>query len=170
MIYLVSDTNFNHEKMVVDWKLRPTDYEEKIHKELKTLTSKDMLIHLGDICIGKDTEMHKKYIAPIPSKKILVKGNHDNKSTNWYLNNGWDFACERFINTYYGTKFIFNHRPLELTGDPETYVIHAHSHHLGINYRNLRPISLEENNYKLTKLVNIAMAIKYCQLKAKVGI
>ena len=51
--YIISDTHFNHKDNMVKWCGRPENYEELLTKSLKQLTEKDILIHLGDITIGK---------------------------------------------------------------------------------------------------------------------
>ena len=54
--YLITDTHFGHE-MLVRNKHREIGYEDKILNNLRK-KSGDVLIHLGDICIGKDEEWH----------------------------------------------------------------------------------------------------------------
>lgn len=125
-IYITTDTHFNH-KMLLDNNFRPQGYEEKIFEGLKNLPSDCLLIHLGDVCLGKDEEMHEKYIKPLKYRKWLIKGNHDHKSTNWYLNHGWDFVAYQFIDRYYGVKILFSHIPKEDFGQYELN-IHGHFH------------------------------------------
>lgn len=123
MYYLSSDTHFSHELMK---KYRPDNYEEKIWKGFQRLRSDDILIHLGDVCIGKDAENHKRYIEPLPCKKILVRGNHDSKSNNWYLNHGWTFVCEAFEMKFNGKMIRFTHKPSHLVHVDLN--IHGHLH------------------------------------------
>lgn len=127
-IFLTTDTHFSHSKMV-DYCHRPIDYQEKLKKGLDALKSTDTLYHLGDVCFGNHEEDHKRYIQTIKAKKILIRGNHDNKSDHWYLSHGWDFVCERLTNTYYGVRVCFSHRPLPWDGDFDIN-IHGHLHNL----------------------------------------
>jgi len=120
---IITDTHFNHDKMV-EYCGRPKDFELRIEKGLKQLTGDDILIHLGDICIGKDQEIHDRYIKWLPCRKWLIRGNHDKKSNNWYLRNGWDFVADMFSIILFGKEIIFSHRPLGITGD----VINIHGH------------------------------------------
>lgn len=128
-IWIVSDTHFNHKKMVEEWKLRPVNFEEQIQGSLAQIPEEDVLIHLGDICIGKDEEMHQKYIAPLKCKKWLVRGNHDNKSDGWYLSHGWDFVAGSIVNLYFGKNIIFSHIPRDISLNEEIDLnIHGHLH------------------------------------------
>lgn len=93
------------------------------------LSEEDTLIHLGDVCMGKDAEVHKVNIAPIKAKKILVRGNHDHKTNSWYLDHGWDFVCRSFYDKYFGLKILFTHEPRAWDGLFEVN-IHGHLHDL----------------------------------------
>lgn len=125
-IWLIADTHFGHEKLI-EWG-RPEDFEERLILGLSCIGKDDVLIHLGDFCIGEDDLNHKQFMLALPDcKKILIRGNHDNKSDTWYYNHGWDFVSEFFINTFFGKRFCFSHIP-----DPPmagvNYNIHGHTH------------------------------------------
>ena len=145
--YIISDTHFNHDTLI--WKhWRPKDFEKQLKINLWKIKKRDTLIHLWDICIGKDSEMHKKYIKPLLCRKVLVRWNHDEKGNGWYLNNWWDEVHKMLILTdnlwdtnnngnwmTRGKVTLLTHQPLiEL---PEwRYNIHGHLHD-----RQIRPHS-----------------------------
>lgn len=122
-IYLITDTHFNHEK-IKEYCGRPDNYEQLLWKGLENLPKDCLLIHLGDVCIGKDLEVHER-IKKLPYKKILVKGNHDRKSDSWYLSNGWDFVCDKFSANYFGKNILFSHTP---TKNSEWWDMNIHGH------------------------------------------
>lgn len=124
--WLISDTHFNHIKLE-EWGGRSGDWQDKLWKGLKAIPEKDILIHLGDICIGGDEEVHKM-IAELSCKKILVRGNHDKKSTNWYQKHGWDFVCDGLDLTFMGHYLWLTHRPQPPDTNHSTYNIHGHTH------------------------------------------
>lgn len=124
--YIITDTHFSHAKMINE-NIRPADYEERIAKGLSKLTEDDTLIHLGDICMGKDAYVHEKYIKPLKCKKILIKGNHDGKSVSWYLNHGWDWVCKQMYDVYFGERILFSHVP-KPKQDRYDFNIHGHLH------------------------------------------
>jgi len=125
-IFLISDTHFGHQNMI-EYCGRPVSFEDRLWAGLEQIDANDILIHLGDICIGKDAEVHQK-ISKYKFKKILVKGNHDHKNNNWYTSHGWDFVCDNFMWTLHEKNIIFSHKPMKINDDKNTINIHGHLH------------------------------------------
>lgn len=123
--WLITDTHFNHADKMKEYCDRPDDYEKKIWDSLDKIPQTDILIHLGDITIGKDKDVHDK-ISQYRFRKWLVRGNHDRKSDTWYLTHGWDFVCESFDMEFRHLKLTFSHKPLADTGFD--FNIHGHFH------------------------------------------
>jgi calcineurin-like phosphoesterase family protein len=109
-----------------EWALRPANFEELIWKGLEILKSEDILIHLGDVSIGADHEVAEK-LSRFPFKKWLVKGNHDNHSISWYVNHGFDSACEEMVINMFGHKILLSHMP-QPKREGITKNIHGHLH------------------------------------------
>jgi len=128
-IFLVTDLHFNHTDQMVRYCGRPADYEERIFKEMLKLKSTDVLICLGDVCVGKDAEMHKRYIEPLICRKWLLRGNHDSKTNTWYLNHGWDWVGDWFGLTTCNKNIIFSHRPTKILDSYDLNIFgHFHNH------------------------------------------
>ena len=92
--WVISDTHFGHDK-ISECFGRPKDFEKKILKSLNFVREEDVLIHLGDFCIGKDAYWHEKFMSHFEkesygAKLWLIKGNHDHKTKTWYFDKGWD--------------------------------------------------------------------------------
>ena len=163
-IFIISDTHFGH-KMLVEKGYREKYYEYKINTNLLKLNKEDLLIHLGDVCIGNDEENHNVFIKPLKCKKILVKGNHDRKSNNFYLNNGWDFVCHKFSDKFFGKYVLFSHKPKEDDGYDLNLFGHFHDsfHHLkdkelvDILTDKHRLIAIENAKYKPVLLESIIL-------------
>lgn len=164
-IWLSTDTHFGHDKMI-ELCGRPPFFSELILQGFrKHLKSGDTLIHLGDICLGNDTAWHLDLEGYIPEgvKRVLVTGNHDHKSDNWYLTHGWDFVCSAFANTYFGRRILFSHRPIDIPlgvkiGDIN---IHGHMHNndhradeaaLYYNPKYHKRLAIEETDYLPVRL------------------
>jgi len=159
---LTTDTHFNHDR-IKEYCGRPDNFEALIVKGWSILDpAKHTLIHLGDICIGKETEAHEKYIMPLKVKKILVKGNHDGKSVSWYLEHGWDWVCESMVFERGGKKILFSHEPKVWDG---YWDLNIHGHFHNTNHRReeaelkkdlmvsgQRLLALEHNDYQLWDL------------------
>lgn len=159
--WIVSDTHFDH-KNIIKYCNRPDDFESIIRKNLlKIVDSNDVLIHLGDVSLGRESQ-HNDFFGRMGFKrKILVLGNHDRKSINWFLDHGWDFACDRFDLDILGRKIAFSHVPLS-DEDSFDLNIHGHCHNNGTDYvfhgssgKKHYLISLEETNYQPVCLTTI---------------
>lgn len=111
--YITTDTHFGH-AMLVNHGYREEGFETKILSQLSKVDG-DVLLHLGDFCIGNDELWHTKFmetVSPHFKKKILVRGNHDNKSYSWYYAHGWDFVCETMRLRFQGKELLFSHMPV----------------------------------------------------------
>lgn len=128
-VFATSDTHFGHDRLV-ELSGRPDDFSARIMRGIKE-SSGDILIHCGDFCIGNDIVWVQAFmdVAKGFKKKILVRGNHDNKSDSWYIERGFDFVCDSFQATYFGKRIMFTHAPRrwELSGGVEMN-IHGHMH------------------------------------------
>jgi len=156
-IWLTTDTHFGHVNMI-DFCGRPKDFDVKIFRGLRNIPMNDMLIHLGDVCMGNDAMHHAKWIQSLPvQKRILVMGNHDRKSPHWYMEHGWSLACESFILKEGTRKFLLSHKPqASLQGCDMN--IHGHFHNTdfrrndsecgGIPTDKHRLLALEYVNYQ----------------------
>lgn len=161
--WIITDTHFGHDKMV-EYCGRPKNHSDLILKNLAMIQTGDILIHLGDFCIGNDELWHKLFFEELSGvRKILVKGNHDRKSNNWYLTHGWDFVCDKFSDHFFGNYITFSHIPIN---GIQNINIHGHFHNTlhrlldkkfypGEEERNKEDFPLENYNPKLHRLITI---------------
>jgi calcineurin-like phosphoesterase family protein len=56
--------------------------------EKLVVKKRDRVFHLGDVSFFGKVEMNK-LLLQLSGKKILIKGNHDNHSNQWYLDVGF---------------------------------------------------------------------------------
>lgn len=149
-ILIISDTHFGHINLSKKYQERPPDFEEKISRNWNRMaTPDDMIIHLGDVFVG-NPKSWQNIVSKLKGRKILVKGNHDEKSNNWYLSNGFSFVCDSFVWVKYGYSILFSHKPTP-EGDFDIN-IHGHLHEgkhrdLPVDHRHFL-ISLEKNGYQ----------------------
>ena len=125
--WVTTDTHFGHDALM---RLcgRPRGFSEKILNGFSVVKESDVFIHLGDICIGHDGDWHRKISAALPrgAKRWLVRGNHDRKSTGWYLSHGWDVVCEYLAMNIFGSNVVLSHKPVADHGFDIN--IHGHFH------------------------------------------
>ncbi|MGH7249580.1 MAG: hypothetical protein ACREGC_01265 [Minisyncoccia bacterium] len=158
--WLITDTHFGHDKMV-QYCGRPTNFANIIfHNLTVNLKYDDLLIHLGDFCIGNDSYWHNWFCHSLPGKKWLVRGNHDRKTNNFYLSRGWDFVSTNFMDTLFGQRILFSHIPTAKTPDWDINIhghLHNSTHHpevdsilsphhklFAIEYTNYQPVLLDK--------------------------
>lgn len=139
-IWIISDTHFNHKK-IVEYCHRPADHEERLLEGISKLGVDDVLIHLGDFSFGNEATWCLKLQETSGCKKILVLGNHDHKSWSWYMDRGWNFVCDSFKLKYGGCNICFSHKPVPWDGDWDLN-IHGHLH-------NLPQLSHHKGEYKV---------------------
>jgi len=148
MIYLITDTHLGHEN-IKNLCNRPDNFDELIIENWKSVvTSNDTVFHLGDVAWG---DSNLKRLLELPGKKILIRGNHDQKSTFSYMNDGFDFVCNTFSARIEGIDFLFSHHPQYF--HHHDINVHGHMHNLSREDFSCvhLPLSLENMNYKLIK-------------------
>lgn len=134
-IFILTDTHFGHDRLVHMAEgspfQRPADFTNRILNGFGQIQG-DLLIHLGDVCIGNDAQWHTAFLERAHAhfkKVVLVRGNHDGKSDAWYYSQGWDFVCREFFNKVYGKRIVFSHAPIakENIGGAD-FNVHGHYH------------------------------------------
>lgn len=124
-IWIITDTHFNHTNMI-KYENRPENFNEIIiEKWNKLVGADDTIIHLGDIMLGRVSEM-KMLMASLHGKKFLIKGNHDKQNSQWYKENGFEDVLKP---GYTIGKLIFSHYPLTpFYGKNGSMNVHGHFH------------------------------------------
>jgi len=123
--YLISDTHLNHEK-IKTYCVRPDDFTERIDRNVKAaVKSEDLLIHLGDVGIG-NKDHYMAIVRSWPGRKVLVRGNHDGRGCQWWMENGFDFACDAMI--YRGV--YLTHKPSAFLPEGCSVNVHGHLHNV----------------------------------------
>ena len=127
-IWVITDTHFGHDKML-QYCNRPLAFEQKTLNNIsKVVQQKDILIHLGDFCIGQDEYWHNEFMKYCPGKRWLVRGNHDRKSMSWYFRHGWNFVGDVVCLDVFGKHIVLSHKPIDDTLSTSTDWINVHGH------------------------------------------
>lgn len=150
-IFIISDTHFGH-KNVIEYCNRPfktiKDMNDKIIENWNNVVSpNDLVYHLGDFGFGNRTEVNE-FRKRLNGDIILIKGNHDRRGNESFLNAG-------FKEVYSGeTNIVYKNIPLWLTHRPhnETTLLNIHGHvHNDINHNIDNPhcfnVSVENIGY-----------------------
>lgn len=124
--WLVADTHFSHDKLRREIKMRD-DYEV-LSAISKTVCNGDVLVHLGDVAFYKEREWHEAIMTKtIGARRWLILGNHDKKSTSWYLEY-WHFVGRSFDMRMYGKNIHLVHDPTTAKVCGCDIVLHGHTH------------------------------------------
>lgn len=153
--WLITDTHLGHKGMV-RFCGRPENFERLIMDSWKKrVAANDMVIHLGDAAWDDE---HLKKLVRLPGRKILIRGNHDKKSLQDYMNMGFSLACDALVMTMKDVSILFSHWPRY----DHSYDINIHGHqhdiHRESNARLFLPLALETMGYE-----PIAMDEKFLQ-------
>lgn len=149
--FILSDTHFFH-KNIIEYASRPFDNVEEMNEALiknwnSVVTKQDRVWHLGDVCFcGK--KKAESIIRRLNGKKILIKGNHDNNSNQWYLDIGFDQVYNHSVLLH--QKYLLTHFPLDgLTGTTRGHFInvHGHIHEKIIKSPGFFNVSVEQRDY-----------------------
>jgi len=129
-MWVISDSHFNHEAIKPTFEFRPEWFEEQICRKIKNnIWENDILIHLWDVIFKRDSELNTYLDKMWNCKKILVRGNHDKKSLEFYLTKWFDFVVDEFKIK----NIIFSHIPKINLEEWEINIhwhLHTKSHHL----------------------------------------
>lgn len=131
-IWIISDTHFNH-KNIIQYENRPFNSIDEMNDAMikrwnSVVSPDDIVYHLGDVGLGNESSL--KWIIPsLNGHKILVRGNHDQKSKNFYIDCGFEEVRPSFIEEHEGVKIFFSHRPDTRPGNQhDTYDMHFYGH------------------------------------------
>lgn len=145
MLWVITDTHFHHYGIIRSCQ-RPENFEDLVCENWsKMVAPDDRVLHLGD-CAMRPEGMER--LLSLPGKKFLIRGNHDDKSDERYMEMGWDGVFESVIIKRYGIRILFSHKPR--FGHRTDINIHGHYHDLHrVNFNRLfLPLSLESMGYR----------------------
>lgn len=151
--WIITDTHFGHDN-IIKYCSRPENFAEIIDNFwIRNVGRNDLVIHLGDVAWPRWWRENK--LKDLPGQKVLVRGNHDDKSIYWYMNKGFMLAVDSFSMKVSGMDILFTHEPVIF----HTHDINIHGHlHNGASIKSacaLLPISLENLGYRLIRLTEL---------------
>lgn len=152
--YIISDTHFNSIKTFELSRKKQFKTQKEHDKTIidnwnKVVGKNDRIFHLGDVCENMSFRELKNLISKLNGYKILIKGNHDHESNEYYLKAGFN---EVYDDTYkYSENVFFSHFPLPIDGN--YYInVHGHLHQEKLTLKNFFNASVDVNFYRPIKL------------------
>ena len=163
--YFISDMHFGHENIIHLCK-RPfttvKEMDEAIINNWNSVVKKeDTVFVLGDVSFYPK-EITKQIITSLKGRKLLVKGNHDEKGNDWYSECGFSSVYD--LPVLYNDFFLLSHKPLEWL-DKEGVMGNFHGHiHNDHRYLHVTPrsfnVSVEQIGYKPIAFEEIVKKMK----------
>lgn len=151
-VFFYADPHFGH-KNVIRYCHRPFTSVSEMNTQLiknfnNVVTNDDVVYILGDISFLNTTST-TEIVKSLKGYKILVKGNHDNKSNTAYRKMGFMEVYDRPV--IFNTQYILSHEPIidELYKDSGFINIYGHVHNNAVNNSNSKfCVSVELIDYK----------------------
>lgn len=125
--FVIADTHFNHENIIRFCNRPFSTIEEMNHHLIKiwneTVRKTDVVFVLGDFAFGK--EAVSKYVPLLNGRKILIKGNHDTYSNDFYRQCGFEEVSKYPILFNF---FLLSHEPVALSNTTPYFNYYGHVH------------------------------------------
>jgi len=164
--FIISDTHFDH-KNIIEYCDRPFkdvyDMEKTLIENWNSVVRQDDIIfHLGDFAFFSKNKI-REIVKRLNGKIVLIKGNHDNFSNNFYNELFYDFIPYPIIVDDF---FILSHHPLSMNKHMPYVNIHGHLHnnshrdfktgpkHFNVCVENInyKPVDFDELKKKIDKI------------------
>ena len=129
-LYLTGDMHFGHTN-IIKYENRPfssaAEMDATIIKNWNSVVSKnDTVIVVGDVSFY-NKEKTAEIVQQLYGKKILIKGNHDQRNNQWWVDVGFDEVSNYPI--IYKEWFVIQHEPPTYMNDATPYFyIYGHVH------------------------------------------
>ena len=150
-VFIISDTHFGHEN-IIKYCNRPFSSVEEMDQTMikrwnETVSNNDIIIHLGDFALCSRDRL-KEIVSKLNGKKILIMGNHDNHSEQFYRD-----VCFHTVSRFpiiYDNFYIMSHAPLQLTETTCYFNCYGHVHNDNkfVDNATSRCYSVERTGYR----------------------
>lgn len=129
----------------------------------------DVCIHVGDMSAGLKgrTEELKNLIFRLNGKKILVRGNHDHQTDEWYVSAGFSSVhghlnCGGVLIVHYPLEqLVVRESDLSLFGEVD-FVIHGHTHRTDTpEFENHYNVAVDRNKFTPIKFNSVIPVVQH---------
>lgn len=113
----------------------------------EAVSNKDLVIHLGDVALcGK--ERFKQIMSQLNGRKMLIRGNHDNWTDEFYREAGFEYVSRYPI--VWNEFYILSHAPLQLSETTPyfNYYGHVHNDEKYVDTATSKCVSIERLGYR----------------------
>lgn len=148
--WMIADLHLGHAK-IMEYEERPFATLEEVDRTIiknwnNTVSKYDKVFVLGDVSFYHKERL-MEIVKQLNGHKILVKGNHDKKSNDYWLECGFK-EVSKYPIVLPELNVIMSHEPLESVGGFFNY--HGHVHSKIESYEGRKPL-----NYKCVSVENV---------------
>lgn len=142
-IFITSDTHFFHRR-IIEYENRPFGSVEEMNEKLienwnSVVLPQDLVYHLGDFALNVGDDKVKEILDRLNGEIVLVSGNHDKKSFDFYRNTGRFSEIVRPKHQMIIDHFvILSHEPIYLEKRSPFINLYGHVHG-NPNYQTVSP-------------------------------
>lgn len=113
----------------------------------EVVSNKDLVIHLGDVALC-NKERFKQIMSQLNGRKMLIRGNHDNWTDEFYRESGFEYVSRYPI--VWNDFYILSHAPLQLSETTPyfNYYGHVHNDEKYIDTATSKCVSIERLGYR----------------------
>lgn len=166
-LFFTSDSHWYHTN-IIKYCNRPFSSIEEMNEKLiqywnETISNDDIVFHLGDFAFCGPTKT-QEIKEQLNGRIILIKGNHDYKSTLKLF----DDVFDQLLLNLNGDLVYLNHYPFLTFADQNCYQLHGHLHLCkgkNVNKYNLNSrqydVGVDLNNYSPVSWTDIKEKLKY---------
>lgn len=107
----------------------------------------DTVYHLGDVVFGPGSLEHlEEFVTSLNGHKVLITGNHDRQTVQWYKDHGFEYVYTGEFWKYKNSHILLSHRPYPIK---HPYInIHGHTHNLLHTQESCyKCVSVEQTDY-----------------------
>lgn len=128
-VFIISDTHFGH-KNIIRYCGRPFKDTEEMDREMiknwnEVVSNQDLVIHLGDVALCSK-ERFKNIMSQLNGRKMLIRGNHDNWSDEFYRDSGFYYVSRYPI--VWNNFYLLSHAPMQLSETTPYFNYYGHVH------------------------------------------
>jgi calcineurin-like phosphoesterase family protein len=130
-VFYTSDTHFWH-KNILKYCPRPWSTIEEMNEGMierwnRAVRPQDIVYHIGDVGFGS-TEKLKAIVQRLNGQKIVIKGNHDDRSNKSMIEMGFQAAVPKMERDDGGRRWLLIHNPADAAGEGAENVLCGHVH------------------------------------------
>ena len=160
-IWLISDTHFNHEK-IIEYCSRPFENVKAMNKNIiknwnSVVKNGDKVYHLGDFGFGSKEQI-KDIVSQLNGDIYLIRGNHCNHPNQWYRDCGFKEVYDKPI--VFEEFYILSHEPMPFIAETRLPLCNIFGHvHDSTMFKTFGPrhacVCVERHDYAPIDFENI---------------